>query len=78
MTGVVLKRALSERGNDIYQTPKVAVEALLRVERLPPQLWDRAAARRHRRRAARPRSPGHRLVTSWITDVQIISPAVTS
>ena len=40
MTGVVLKRALSERGNDLYQTPKVAVEALLRVERLPPQLWD--------------------------------------
>ena len=40
MTGVVLKHALSERGNDLYQTPKVAVEALLRVERLPPQLWD--------------------------------------
>ena len=40
MTGVVLKRAMSERGNDLYQTPKVAVEALLRVERLPPQLWD--------------------------------------
>jgi VRR-NUC domain len=27
MTGVVLKHALSERGNDLYQTPKVAVEA---------------------------------------------------
>ena len=40
MTGVVLKHALSERGNDLYETPKVAVEALLRVERLPPQLWD--------------------------------------
>ena len=44
MTGVVLKHALSERGNDLYQTPKVAVEALLRVERLPPQLWDPCSA----------------------------------
>ena len=60
MTGVVLKHALSERGNDLYQTPKVAVEALLRVERLPPQLWARQQPRQHRRRAARPRSRGHR------------------
>ena len=40
MTGVVLKHALSERGDDLYETPPVAVEALLRHERLPHRLWD--------------------------------------
>ena len=39
MTGVVLKHALSERGNDLTDAA-VAVEALLRHERLPPRLWD--------------------------------------
>jgi hypothetical protein len=30
----------TERGNDLYETPPVAVEALLRVETLPPIVWD--------------------------------------
>jgi len=31
---------LKERGHDIYETPPVAVEALLRVEPLPPHVWE--------------------------------------
>jgi hypothetical protein len=34
------RHPLSERGNDLYESPAVAVEALLRVERLPYRLWD--------------------------------------
>ena len=37
------KRA--ERGDDLYETPAVAVHALLRVERLPIYLWEPAAGR---------------------------------
>ena len=39
----VRRHALSERGDDLYETPPVAVEALLRHERLPHRLWDPAA-----------------------------------
>ena len=37
---LVQRHALSERGDDLYETPPVAVEALLRHERLPHRLWD--------------------------------------
>jgi hypothetical protein len=33
---------LSERGNDLYQTPPAAVHALLRVEALPKVIWEPA------------------------------------
>lgn len=33
---------LAERGNDLYETPAVAVEALLRAENLPGILWEPA------------------------------------
>lgn len=33
---------LADRGNDLYETPPVAVEALLRVERLPHHIWEPA------------------------------------
>jgi hypothetical protein len=36
---------LRDRGADLYETPAVAVEALLRVERLPPHIWEPAAGR---------------------------------
>jgi hypothetical protein len=36
----VQRHALSERRDDLYETPIVAVEALLRHERLPHRLWD--------------------------------------
>jgi len=36
------RHALSERGNDLYETPDVAIEALLRVEPLPKTIWEPA------------------------------------
>lgn len=33
---------LKERGNDLYETPAVAVEALLRVEPIPDVVWEPA------------------------------------
>jgi hypothetical protein len=36
---------LSERGHDLYQTPTVVTEALLKVENLPHRIWERAAGR---------------------------------
>jgi hypothetical protein len=36
----VQRHPLSERADDLYETPAVAVEALLRHERLPHRLWD--------------------------------------
>lgn len=35
----------AERGLDLYETPAVAVEALLRVEQLPHGVWEPAAGR---------------------------------
>jgi len=40
-----VKSALSERGNDLYQTPASATRALLRAERLPHYLWEPACGR---------------------------------
>lgn len=36
------KAALTDRGNDLYETPSVAVEALLRAETLPYSIWEPA------------------------------------
>lgn len=36
------KAALDERGDDLYETPAVATEALLRVEKLPEIIWEPA------------------------------------
>jgi hypothetical protein len=41
----VQRHPLAERGDDCYETPPSAVEALLRVERLPRYLWEPAAGR---------------------------------
>jgi hypothetical protein len=38
----VQRHSHSERGLDLYETLDVAVEALLRVEKLPPLLWEPA------------------------------------
>jgi hypothetical protein len=35
-----LRAPLKERREDLYETPPVAIEALLRHERLPHRLWD--------------------------------------
>src|SRR5215470_2456420 len=36
---------LAERGHDLYETPAIAVHALMRVERLPQVIWEPAAGR---------------------------------
>src|ERR1700722_9919056 len=36
------KAALSERKNDLYESPPEAVHALLRAENLPPVIWEPA------------------------------------
>jgi hypothetical protein len=36
------RHALAERGDDLYETPAVAVHALLKVEQLPPHVWEPA------------------------------------
>jgi hypothetical protein len=38
-------RPLSERGLDLYETPPVALKALLAVEGLPRRIWEPAAGR---------------------------------
>ena len=35
----------AERGLDLYETPSVAVEALLRVEKIPHRIWECAVGR---------------------------------
>ena len=39
------RHAIKERGNDLYETPDQAIKTLLRVEELPPRIWEPAAGR---------------------------------
>lgn len=39
------KAPLRERKNDLYETPSVATEALLRAEKLPATIWEPACGR---------------------------------
>jgi hypothetical protein len=39
------RSALSERGNDLYETPACAIRALMRVESLPRAIWEPCAGR---------------------------------
>jgi hypothetical protein len=39
---MTLRHRLAQRGNDVYETPHVATEALLKVERLPGHIWESA------------------------------------
>jgi hypothetical protein len=41
----VQRHTHAERGLDLYETPAVAVEALLRVEQIPHRVWEPAAGR---------------------------------
>ncbi len=54
------------RGRDLYETPAVAVEALLRVEKLPRVLWEPAAGRGAIVNVLR--SHGHAIVASDLID----------
>jgi hypothetical protein len=56
----------AERGLDLYETPPIAVEALLAVERLPHWVWEPAAGRGAIVNVLRDR--GHAVVASDIVD----------
>jgi hypothetical protein len=56
----------AERGHDLYETPAVAVEALLRVERLPRLVWEPAAGRGAIANVLR--AHGHDVLASDIVD----------
>jgi hypothetical protein len=60
------RHTLSERGQDLYETPACAVEALLRVERLPHCIWEPAAGRSAIVNVLRSR--GHQVVASDVID----------
>ena len=40
-----IKHALADRKDDLYETPDVAVHALMRVEKLPHRVWEPACGR---------------------------------
>jgi hypothetical protein len=54
------------RGLDLYETPPAAVEALLRVEKLPHHIWEPAAGRGAIVRVLR--DHGHAVIASDIRD----------
>ena len=60
------RHALRERGNDLYSTPPVAVEALLHVEQLPREIWEPAAGRGAIVNVLR--DHGHEVIASDICD----------
>ena len=60
------RHSLAERGLDLYETPALAVEALLRVETLPLSIWEPAAGRGAIVRVLR--AHGHTVITSDITN----------
>ena len=56
----------AERGLDLYETPAVAVEALLRVEQIPQRIWEPAAGKGAIVRVLR--DHGHAVMASDIYD----------
>ena len=62
----VQRHTNAERGADVYETPEVAVHALLRVETLPSRIWEPACGPGAIVRALRAR--GHKVVASDIVD----------
>jgi hypothetical protein len=63
------RHALTERGNDLYETPPEATLALLRVERLPHRIWEPACGRGAIVTVLR--AAGHDVVASDIEDYGI-------
>jgi hypothetical protein len=62
----VQRHTFAERGLDLYETPSVAIEALLRVEQIPHCIWEPAAGRGAIVRVLR--DHGHAVVASDIED----------
>jgi hypothetical protein len=62
----VQRHTYTERGLDLYETPSVAVEALLRVEQVPHCIWEPAAGRGAIVRVLR--DHGHAVIASDVFD----------
>jgi hypothetical protein len=62
----VQRHPLAERGDDLYETDPVAVEALLRVEKIPHRLWEPACG--HGRIVDVLRAAGHEVIGSDLVD----------
>jgi hypothetical protein len=62
----VQRHPLAERDHDLYETPACAVEALLRVEKIPHMLWEPAAGPGSIVRTLR--NHGHAVIASDIID----------
>jgi hypothetical protein len=60
------RHSFIDRQSDLYETPSVAVEALLRVEHLPHRIWEPACGRGAIVNVLR--SAGHSVVASDIAD----------
>jgi hypothetical protein len=60
------RHSLKDRGHDLYETPRCAVDALLRVEALPHFLWEPAAGRGAIVNVLR--EAGHRVLASDLVD----------
>jgi hypothetical protein len=65
------RHTLAERGHDLYETPPVAVRALLRVEKLPHCIWEPACG--HGKLARVLRAAGHRVIE---TDIKSYRPSI--
>lgn len=60
------KAPLADRGNDLYETPEVATEALLRAEKLPQYIWEPACGPGAIARVLR--RHGHKVLASDLVD----------
>jgi hypothetical protein len=67
----VQRHTNADRGLDLYETPAVAVEALLRVEHLPRWIWEPAAGRGAIVNVLR--AAGHEVLASDIADYGVPS-----
>jgi hypothetical protein len=62
----VQRHAFTDRKDDLYETPAVAIKALLRVEQLPHRLWEPAAGRGAIVNVLR--AAGHKVLASDLVD----------
>lgn len=62
----VQRHALADRKDDLYETPDVAVEALLRVEKLPKRIWEPACGPGRIVRVLR--DAGHEVIAGDLVD----------
>jgi hypothetical protein len=70
----VQRHSHAERGLDLYETPSLAVEALLRVEKLPQHIWEPACGRGAIVDVLR--SAGHDVLATDIADYGLKTPGL--